>query len=152
MKTTTFAACLFAALPGLAAADGLEDIAEARRGYYKLLGSDMAALAAMAKGEVEYDAAVAETRARNMQILTTYDRAGLYVPGTSTADLPGETRALPAIWEDMAGVQEDGKAFVAAVEELQAAAGEGRAALGAAVQKVGGTCKSCHDDYRAKDF
>jgi cytochrome c556 len=28
----------------------------------------------------------------------------------------------------------------------------GRAELGQAVGAVGGTCKACHDDYRAKDF
>ena len=37
------------------------------------------------------------------------------------------------------------------VAALEPAAGAGQKELAAAVGKVGATCKSCHDDYRAKD-
>ncbi|SIS55720.1 c-type cytochrome [Phaeovulum vinaykumarii] len=145
------AACTLA-LPLAAQANEAENIAAARQGYYKLMGLDMGALAAMAKGDVEYNAEAAKLHAANLVALTGYSPKGLYAPGTSNADIPGKTRALPAIWEDMAGVSAKGKAYHEALMELAAVAGDGRAALAPAVGKLGGTCKSCHDDYRAKDF
>lgn len=143
---------LIAAAPVGAFAAGLDDLVEARRGYYKLLGANMGGLTAMAKGEVAYDGASAETLAGNLKTLTQYNVGHLYAPGTSNADMPGKTRALPAIWEDQAGVGEKGMAFVEAVNALAEVAGLDKAEMTQAMQKVGGTCKSCHDDYRAKDF
>jgi len=133
------------------AADPAEKIVEARQGYYSLLGANMGALVSMAKGETEYDGAKAQTYADNMLTLTKYNLGHLYAPGTSADDLPGKTRALAKIWEDPAGVQEKGMAFVKAVENLDEVAGLDKADLAKAVQELGGTCKGCHDDYRAKD-
>ena len=94
----------------------------------------------------------AKAHAADMVTLTTLHVGDFYAPGTSKDDLPGATRALPVIWEDMGAFQEKGQAFGAALMELNAAAGEGLDALRPAVGKVGGTCKACHDDFRAKDF
>lgn len=144
---------LVAALPaGAAIAQSAEDVAKARQGFYKLLGLEMGQLAAMAKGEIDYDADKAMGHAADMLALTKYNPADLFAPGTSNADLPGVTRALPAIWEDFEAFRGKGAAYVAAVTELNAAAGNGRAELGQAVGKLGGTCKACHDDFRAADF
>lgn len=141
---------VLAALPVTAfAADPMKDLVEARQGYYKLLGANMGVLAGMAKGEIEYDGAKAQTAADNLKVLTTYNLGHLYAPGTSSDDVEG-SNALPKIWDDMAGVQEKGIAFVAAVEELNEVAGLDRASLGQGVQKLGGACKSCHDEYRKK--
>ncbi|SDR47652.1 cytochrome c [Pseudovibrio sp. Tun.PSC04-5.I4] len=129
-----------------------EDVVDARRAYYTLLGYDMGTLAAMAKGNVDYNADTAKAAAANMMTVANYNAAGLYVPGTSNADLPGKTRALPVIWEDMPGMQAKGKDFYQALVALNEAAGGGRPALGKAVMKLGGTCKACHSHYRAKDF
>jgi len=130
----------------------LEEVVDARRGFYSLLGANMGALVSMVKGDTEYDGATAQTHAENMKILTTYNMGHLYAPGTSTDDMPGKTRALPKIWEDSAGVQEKGMAFVQAVEALNEVAGLDKAELAGAVQQLGGACKDCHDNYRAKDF
>jgi cytochrome c556 len=149
-KTLITLAALALPLPAVAQ-DG-NPVVEARQGYFKLLGLEMGALAGMAKGEVEYDAAAAEAHAADIVTLSTYTMDDLFAPGTSNADLPGETRALPAIWENMDDIQTKRQALDAAAQELAAIAGDGRAALGSAVGKLGGTCKSCHDDYRAEDF
>jgi len=151
MRKAVIPALLLALPLGAFAAD-LEEAVDARQGYYSLLGFEMHSLVAMAKGEVEYDAEKAKGHAADMLTLTKYDAAGLFPPGTSKADMPGKTRALPAIWEDPESVQEKGAAFVAAVKDLNEVAGEGRGQLGKAVQDLGGTCKGCHDDYRAEDF
>lgn len=136
----------------VAQAQGPEDVANARIGYYRLVGMEMGALSAMAKGEMPYDAEVAKVHAANLAALKSYNAKGLYAAGTSNADLPGKTRAKPAIWEDMAGFQTKGAAFGEAITELVAAAEQGEDALKPAIGKLGGTCKACHDDYRATDF
>ncbi|MGC9419049.1 MAG: c-type cytochrome [Rhodovulum sp.] len=153
MRKALLLTAALATLPATAtfAAD-LEEVVDARRGFYSLLGANMGALVSMVKGETEYDGAAAQTYADNMKLLTGYNMGHLYAPGTSNADMPGKTRALPAIWEDGAGVQEKGMAYVQAVEKLNEVAGLDKAELAKAVQELGGTCKGCHDDYRAKDF
>ncbi|AJE48181.1 c-type cytochrome [Celeribacter indicus] len=133
-------------------ADSPSETAKARRAFYTLLGFEMAPLAEMAQGKTAYDAETARQSAQDMLTLLGYTTADLFAPGTSTSELPGETRARPALWEDMPGVQEKGKALHDAVVELDAVAGDGLDALRPAVGKLGGTCKACHDDYRAADF
>ena len=78
--------------------------------------------------------------------------APLFPAGTSSTDLPGQTEAKAAIWTNMADFGAKGKAMNDAGAEVIAAANAGDAtAFGAALQKLGGTCKACHDDYREED-
>ena len=59
------------------------------------------------------------------------------------------TDALPAIWSDWAGFEEDAADHVAAVEKLAAVAEAGDAsALGAQLKATGATCGACHKAYR----
>jgi cytochrome c556 len=146
-----FLTAVLVTLPVAALAeDPAEELVEARQGYYSLLGANMHNLVSMVKGETAYDGAKAQTAADNMLVLTKYHVGTLYLPGTSSEDVKG-SRALPKIWEDPAGMQEKGMAFVKAVENLNEVAGLDKAELGKAVQNLGGTCKGCHDSYRAKD-
>lgn len=63
----------------------------------------------------------------------------------------GETKALPAIWTDMAGFQAANKAADAAYDKLAVAAGSGNLeALTAAFGETGKACGACHDKFRAK--
>lgn len=75
-----------------------------------------------------------------------------WFPKGSGVESGAKTRALPAIWSDAAG-------FAAAERKLQtetaklaqvASAGD-LSALRAQVKATGGTCKSCHDTYRAPE-
>lgn len=131
------------------AADPVEDTIAARQGFYKLLGANMGVLAGMAKGEIDYDATAAQTASDNIVTLTGYNMGHLYMAGTSNAD-SDKTRALPKIWEDFAGVQEKGGAFVQAAMKMQEVAGAGKAEMAGALGDLGGSCKGCHDTYRAK--
>ncbi|MEH6775831.1 MAG: cytochrome c [Cereibacter changlensis] len=142
---------LLVALPTVSLADP-EQVAEARRGYFALVGLEFGPLAAMAKGELPYDAEAAQAHAADLVTLTRYNPGDLLTPGTSATELPGKTRAAAQIWQDMPGYQAKGAAFLEAVAALNEAAGAGQAALAPAVGKVGGTCKGCHEDYRLKDF
>lgn len=150
----TVAALAFPVLiaPALAQAAEPADIAAARIGYFSLVNLEMGGLAAMAKGEAPYDADRAKALAGDLGTLSEYLHDDLLAPGTSNADLAGKTRALPAIWEQTDDYRAKGMAFREAVVGLNEVAGQGQEALAAAVGKVGGTCKACHDSYRAKDF
>lgn len=147
-KTTFFAVAL--TLPTALAANPLEDTIKARQGYYKLLGANMGVFAAMAKGEADYNAEAAQTAADNIATMTGYNMAHLYAAGTSNADFGDQTRALPKIWEDFAGVAAKGDDFKKAAMNMQGEAGKGKAEMAAALGQLGGTCKGCHDSYRAK--
>jgi cytochrome c556 len=147
------AAAMTASLAGAAAlADPLDDAIKARRGYFTLLGANVGPLAAMAKGDVEYDASGAETHATNLLALTNYNPTPHFPAGSSNEEKAGDTRSLPVIWTDLDGFLEKYQGLVAAVTALQGPATEGRAALGQALGQVGAACKACHDDYRAADF
>ncbi|WP_295047676.1 cytochrome c [uncultured Paracoccus sp.] len=140
--------------PALAVAQSAEDAAEsaieARHGFMTMLGINMGQLAGMAKGDVAYDEALASRAAANIVALTQYDAAGLFIPGTSSAD-SDDSDALPAIWES----PDDFGAKFAALSEAAAGSPDavkgGQGNLGPVLQKLGGTCKACHDDYRKAD-
>jgi cytochrome c556 len=64
----------------------------------------------------------------------------------------GKTEARDTIWTDPAGFATAARNFTAAAQGLVTASASGdAAATGAAVQRLGGTCKACHDAYRQKD-
>ena len=60
----------------------------------------------------------------------------------------GETKALPAVWTDMAGFQKASANAMAAYDAMGKAADA--AALGAAFAETGKACGACHNAYRAK--
>ena len=63
----------------------------------------------------------------------------------------GETKALPAVWSDMAGFTAASKAADAAYDKLAVAAGSGDlAAVTAAFGDTGKACGACHEKFRAK--
>ncbi|MDT8857303.1 cytochrome c [Paracoccaceae bacterium Fryx2] len=145
-------AALIVATPAVALADPVEETIAARRGYFNLVGLEFKPIAAMAKGDMAYDAEAVKAHAADLLTLTQYTQGDLMMPGTSVAEAPGKTRSKAEIWTDMPGYQAKGTAFVEAVIALNAAAAGPQADLGAAVAKLGGTCKDCHDSYRTKDF
>ncbi|WBU53724.1 cytochrome c [Paracoccus sp. SCSIO 75233] len=127
--------------------DPIEQAIEARQGFYKLLGANMGALAAIAQGKAEYDEEAASRYASNIETLTQYDLPMHFIEGSSNADAD-DTDALPAIWENM----DDFRAKFAALGEAASGAGEavkgGQENVGPVVGALGGACKACHDQYR----
>jgi cytochrome c556 len=146
------AALVATSAAGFAAAQDAEDVAEARIAYYDLIGSDMGVLSAMAKGEVPYDPGVAKAHADNIALLSRYLRDHLYVEGSSNADLPGKTRTLAEVWSDRSGYLAREADFDTAAAALAQVAGDGLPALQEGVTQLGGTCRACHQTYRAEDF
>ncbi|MCI2395478.1 cytochrome c [Aliiroseovarius sediminis] len=107
----------------------------------KAIGGGMKALADMAKGEAPFDSAKADA-----SVAVIAEKAVL-VPAKFEVNEPDPaTEALPKIWDNY----DD---FIKKSEDMAAAATSvgpigDQAALGAAVGKIGGTCKACHRDYR----
>ena len=63
----------------------------------------------------------------------------------------GETKAKPAIWGNFADFEAKSKDFAAAAKALEAAAATGdKAATAKQFAALGGSCKSCHESYRAE--
>ncbi|WP_212523663.1 cytochrome c [Actibacterium sp. MT2.3-13A] len=138
------------AIPTALAAGPAEDTIAARQGYFKLLGANIGVLAAMAKGERDYDAAAAQAAADNLVTLSTYKPAHLFMAGTSADDFPDKTRALPKIWDNLPDIESKVADLNAAAVTMQAVAGQGKGEMAGALGGVGGACKACHDNYRAK--
>lgn len=141
-------------LPSLVAAQSDDEVREgaleARHGFMKMLGINMGQLAGMAKGEIPYDEAAASRAAANITALSQYDASSLFIDGTSTDEIQ-DSEALPAIWQN----REDFNAKFATLTEAAAGSADavkgGQGNVGPVLQKLGGSCKSCHDDYRKAD-
>lgn len=149
MRKILFTLPLAAMVLGTAAfADGMETV-KARQDYFKALGGSMKAMTGVAKN---FDAEAAKAEVAKLQTVLATDVAPLFAPGTSDADFPGESEAKASIWENMDDFGAKAKAMheAAAVVVAAAEAGDG-AAFGAGLQKMGGTCKACHDDYRVPE-
>lgn len=145
LKVTAIVAGL--AIPATVFAQEIGDYVEARHGYMKMLGLNMGVLAGMAKGEIAYDENAASAAAANIVALSTYDPVPMFVAGTSSDDIDG-SEALPAIWDK----PEDFAAGFVTLAEAATGAPDavkgGQANIGPVLQKLGGSCKSCHDDFR----
>lgn len=123
---------------------------KARKAHMQLYTHNLAVLGDMAKGAVEYNAEAAQAAADNMVALTSMNQLSYWAPGTSSDDLPDESRSLPALWtqEGFGKAIEISTAMAAASVQLAAVAGDGQAALGPALGGVGQQCSACHDDFR----
>jgi cytochrome c556 len=142
--------------PTIAVAQDKPDAGEkaitARQGFMQLVLWEAGPLFGMAKGKMDYDAATATANAADLQALTQYTFPGLFLPGTSKADRPGKTRALPDIWEDTAKLEKAYDDLRAAIAVVAEEAGKGQAELAAAVGEMGKACGGCHTPFRAKEF
>lgn len=132
----TIAAGLFAAV---ALAGPIED----RQKTMEQVGDAMKVLAAIAKKEQPFDAAVVKTNAETMAANFTKAK-DLFPDGSEKGSK--ETYAKPDIWTDRAAFDAGlRKAHDAAVAM---AAVTGEAQFMPALQQLGGACKGCHDKFR----
>jgi cytochrome c556 len=104
----------------------------------------------MAKGDMEYDAGVAEANAKDLNTLAQYAADSLFLPGTSTAEMAGKSWALPSVWEETDRFVHSFDALREQTANVAAEAGKGKDQLTAAVAEMGKACGNCHDDFRKK--
>jgi cytochrome c556 len=124
------------------AADSTETI-KARQHAMETINDTVKVLAAMAKKDAPFDAAVVKKGAET--IAENFEKAeGLFPPGSDKGGV--ETWAKPEIWSDPDMFGDTLKSAHAAAVELQSVSEE--AALRPALGKLGTNCKNCHDMYR----
>ena len=123
---------------------------KARQAHMKLYAFNLDVIGAIAKGEVDYDADAAQTAANNLLALAMMKQDAYWAPGTSTAELGNETRALPSIWEEGSRLEDIGVQLIETASQLAAAAGIGQDALRGAIRGVGGACSACHRNFRQR--
>lgn len=134
------------ALPQAALAD--EAAIGARKAQFQLFAFNLGVLGGMAQGRVDYDAEVAQTAADHLYHLTRSYNPALWPEGSDNASAQN-TRALPAIWDNLEDFAQRYGALQTAAEAMQAAAGTDLASLQGALGGIGGACGACHDNYRA---
>lgn len=123
-----------------------EDAIKYRKNALFVMQQNFGRVAAMAAGKAPFDAKVAADSAAVAAYVSHLPWEG-FGPGTDK----GETKAKAEIWSDKAKFDDYAKKMGAEMDKLSAAAKTGSLDnIKVSVNAVGGTCKSCHDDFRAK--
>ncbi len=143
---TAFLATACLALPGAALAQDAN--VTARKALMGLYAYNLGVLGGMAQGQVPYDADQARAAATSLYHLSRSGSARMWPAGTDAASMPGQTRALPAIWENMADFGARAGALRDATEVMMNAAGTDLASLQGAMGGIGGACGACHQTFR----
>ena len=147
-KTLTLLTAAGIVAGGMAFAQDLPGPVKARQGQFQIMAINLGILGSMAKGETEYNAEAAQAAADTLVAVSMIQQGPNWPAGTDNMSIDG-TRAQPNIWENLDDVVSKWNDFGEAAKVMQAAAGTGQEALGPALGTVGGTCKACHDTYRA---
>jgi cytochrome c556 len=136
-----------ASLPAAAQFQKPEDAIKYRQSAFTVMANHFGRVAAMAQGRVPFDAKVA---AENADIVATVSKLPFQGFGEGT-DKGLPQRAKPEVWKEQAKFKAAAEKMQAEVAKLDAAAKTGNLdAIKAAVGAVGGSCKACHDDFRAE--
>lgn len=147
LMATAAAMSVAVALPASAQFQKPEDAIKYRQGAMYVMQTHFGRIAAMAQGRVPFDAKVA---AENADIVATMSRLP-FSAFAEGSDKGAPTRAKPEIWKDQAKFKEGAEKLQAEVTKLDAAARAGNLdQIKAAVGAVGGSCKACHDNFRAE--
>lgn len=153
LKNTTLTAVLGTALLGgsLASAhfNDQEPNQSYRQSYFTLVAMNFGPLAAMAKGDMPFNAAMAQGFATDLAAVNQLNLKRAFGPGSDK----GTTRAKPEIWSNMADFESklaDMQRETALLKDV--AAGGDAKAIAMQTGAVGKTCKACHDEYKAKDY
>lgn len=136
------------ALPAMARnafSDG-KDAIDYRQASFQLIRHNMGDIQAMIRGTVPFDAERAQRRAEALALLSQLPWETFTVAGTKEAG----GKVKPAIWDNLADVQERGEQMAADAAALLAAAKTAeQAELRRAFADFARNCKACHDKYRA---
>jgi cytochrome c556 len=119
---------------------GFEKQIKARQAVMQIYSFNIGSLAAMVKGEAEYDAGKAQEFADNLLAAAKMKNGAMWPAG--------KTRALKLNWSTYPESAKKQEALVAAAEAASKSAGGGMDALKAALGGLGGSCKGCHEKFR----
>ena len=124
-----------------------ENATATRQAVFKLLIFNLRTIVGMARGEIEFDAAIAERNARRIAALAPMIPEVLGAMDTREFDVT--TEALPLIWDNLDEVAEKAQNLVNAANTFAdtAATGDQGATLGG-LRALGGACGNCHETFR----
>jgi len=123
-----------------------EDAIKYRKAALTVTAAHFGRLGAMAQGKAPFDA---KSATENAEIVANMAKLPWAAFGEGT-DV-GDTKAKPEIWKQNAKFKESADKLQAESVKLVAAAKTGKEdAFKAAFSATAGTCKSCHDDFKAK--
>lgn len=145
-RLLSVAALMTLTLPAFAQFAKPEDAIKYRKSAMFIMQQNFGRVAAMATGRAPFDAKVAADSAAVAEYMSKLPWAA-FGEGTDK----GDTKAKPEIWKEHAKFQEAADKLQAEMSKLAAAAKTGNLdSIKAAVGAVGGSCKTCHDAYRAQ--
>jgi cytochrome c556 len=132
----------------LVASSALADPIDARQALMKANGKAAKELAAIAKGEQPFDAAVVLAALNKLnEDAQKLDPAKHFPPGSEKG---GDTTASPKIWTDKAGFQAQVDKFKADAAAAAASPPTDVAGVKATLGTIGKDCASCHEAFRVK--
>ena len=139
-----FAATL--AIPAAAQFAKPEDAIKYRKNALFVMAQNFGRVAGMASGKMPFDAKLAADSAATAAFVGKLPWAA-FEPGTDS----GDTKAKTEIWKEKTKFDEYASKTQSELDKLAVVAKTGNLEnIKAAVSAVGGACKSCHDDFRAK--
>ena len=147
LLSTTLAAAV--AVPVWAHIERSEPLQSMRQSYFALLGMTLSPMGDMVKGKIDWDDARFARWAQDLAAVASFEVERGFAPGSEE----GKTRAKPDIWLDMDDFNSklnDLRAQSAKLVEVSGGNDEGaiKAQFGATAK----TCKTCHDQYKSKDY
>jgi cytochrome c556 len=120
-----------------------------RQSLFALMGANFGPMSSMIKGEIPWDDALFQGWSKDLASVTTLDAARGFPAGSDG----GRTRAKPNLWENMDDFNAKMDSLREEAAKMAVVAGSGdKQAILQQFQKTGGACKSCHDEYKAKDY
>lgn len=145
MKFTKYLAVGAILIAGAAFAEGdrTDPNAKARSDLMRTIGKNTGILGDMAGGKSAYDAAAAE--AAKAAIIEA--SAGIEAAFKEQGAADPASEAKPEIWTNWDEFLKDAGALNAAATALDVASVE---TIGAGMGAIGGACKDCHTEFRAK--
>ncbi len=149
-KTSPVAIAIVLALTatGAMAASAAETAIATRQAGYKKIGGAFKAI----NEELRKDAPDTKLIASNAAVINAQaGQVPRWFPAGSGPEAGFKTKAKPAIWSDSAKFGAAAAKFQTEAGKLQTVAAAGNVdGIKAQVRAVGGTCKGCHDSYRAE--
>ncbi|MCF6305144.1 MAG: cytochrome c [Rhodobacteraceae bacterium] len=146
-KKITLKAVLITTMLAASASAGGHTATEQRIIAMKAVGGEMRTLGGMAQGKVAYDDFAALSALETMR-----NAAAAAQPLFAAPPMEGEeTRAMAAIWEDGSDFDAQMNAMLAALDAAIAAEPADLASFTPLFGAVAGTCKACHEKYRAPE-
>ena len=129
------------------------DQIKARQSFMQVYRFNISILGAMARGNMEYDAALASASANNLLAASKMSNGAMWPAGSdmSAPGLADVTAAKPDLWANMSMVGEKSRALTAALETMAGVAGDGLDAVRGNMGAVGDGCSGCHDNFRQSD-